>query len=302
MSLAQVFLAQAGPAAAARIGDLGRLEGVLTKMIETGRAAWPDVALAPEDLVRHAATCLMPDVEPLAGLASLHADDLYLACACAHGEPQAVAALETRFLSEVWTSLATSPVLRGLEARAPDEAPQRLRTRLLVGDAPSGPRILGYHGRGPLRAWLYMAAARMALELHRAERRPDELEELVRQLCGTAPDPELRYLQARYRPEVEAAFRDALAALPEREASLLRLHFVDGTTGEALARMYRVTRRTVHRWLAETRVAIIARMRQSLEDKLHLSAGEFESLVGLVQSHLDVSLQGLLRDSDDDSA
>src|SRR5262245_58099234 len=82
--------------------------------------------------------------------------DLYLAWACAAGVPGAHAVFEREIVAHVPLHLAR--FRRGPEFT--DEVLQALRERLLVGDPP---RIAAYGGRGPLGAWVRVAAIRIAV-------------------------------------------------------------------------------------------------------------------------------------------
>ena len=54
--------------------------------------------------------------------------------------------------------------------------------------------------------------------------------------------------------------------------------------------LYRVHRVTASRWLAGARKAVLSHTRRLLTDQLDISAEEFESIVRLVQSQLDLSI------------
>src|SRR5438309_333634 len=69
-------------------------------------------------------------------------------------------------------------------------------------------------------------------------------------------DPELAYLKDHYRGLIEDAFREALAALPDKHINLLRLCFVDGLTQTQIGAMFRVNRSTVMRRLESVRETI----------------------------------------------
>ena len=89
------------------------------------------------------------DGEPAAVLSAVRPAELALARACATGDAAALARFEAATFDEVdaaWAAVRSPPVER-------DELRQAVRTRLFVaGEQPA--RITGYHGRGPLRAWI----------------------------------------------------------------------------------------------------------------------------------------------------
>ena len=265
----------------------------LAAAVAAGRAAWPGLSLADEDFVGHLATAVADALEPLPALEAIHAADLYLACACAAGDPGAIALFDQHLLPQVGRAWAVGHRL----ADFADEVRQSLRIRLLVGtDGP--PRIARYTGRGPLAAWVRVAATRLALDLRR-QKRPESGtcadEDEVASLRAPGPDPQLEYLKARYATELGEALRATLDALSSRTASVLRLHYQEGMTVDAIGTMYRVSGRTVQRWLAEARRTILGETRRLLSARLGLDDSRLESLIGLVRSRLDVSIYEHLR-------
>src|SRR5438067_501924 len=77
------------------------LEPQLRRMHQSGARAWPEVKLDVESYVRHLAARVGADVDPAVVLRTIHASDLYLACACARGDPRAIAALDQAYVSRV---------------------------------------------------------------------------------------------------------------------------------------------------------------------------------------------------------
>jgi RNA polymerase sigma-70 factor (ECF subfamily) len=289
MSLAARFLAHSGSARDA-LAAAPDLEALLAQLVATARAAWPGIIVEDDAFLRHVAERLPGEGGPREALAALHAGDLYLACACAVGEPRALAAFEKQFLSQVDAYLARTEGQAGMA----EEVRQALRTRLLVGDGDRPPRIASFTGQGPLGGWLRMATARVAVDLHRASKRESGRESSLPSAPGDAPDPELEYLKLRWRPELEAAFESTLAALGAQEANVLRLYFLNGVTAEAIGTLYQVSSRTVQRWIVDTRQRILHETRKRLAERLEMSVSQIDTVMGLVQSQIDVNLPGLL--------
>ena len=104
----------------------------LERARDRGRAAWPGVEIEPTRLAAF-----------LAARPSSHLEDQYLACACADGDPAALAAFEAKILPGIAASLRRL----ALPADVAAEVHQRVRAHLLVGEPP---RIAEYQGRGPL--------------------------------------------------------------------------------------------------------------------------------------------------------
>ena len=82
---------------------------------------------------------------------------------------------------------------------------------------------------------------------------------------------------------------------PEHRLAL-RLHSVEALPGDQIAAALRVDRSTAMRWLNQAREQLFAETRRALTARLRVDPREFESLVGFVQSRLELSLSRLLRD------
>jgi RNA polymerase sigma-70 factor (ECF subfamily) len=246
------------------------------------------VPLGPERFVEHLARHL-PEGSGQA-LRTLHAADLYLACACATGEPLALRAFEQHILLRVPHRLGQ------LAESTADDVLQELRQRLLVGCGDAPPRIADYSGRGPLLAWVRIIAARIVGELANQQGRQvlfDEPPEVLSKMLASS-DPERELLREDTRQALTEALQGALAALTERERALLRLHHLHGLTMDRLSAMYGESRSGVARRVAQARERLLELTRAELSSRLNLGGSEVESLLGLVQSRLDLSLRGLM--------
>lgn len=256
---------------------------------EAGRRAWPTVPLGKEAFAGFAADRGLER----AALAE-RAADLYIVCACVNQVEGAAQAFAERYLADV--RAITGTVGRGCDDDYFDEVRQRLSERLLVGDAEQPPRLAQYAGRGPLAGWVRMAAMRCALELTRGQKRRRE-GELVEQAVGGI-DGELAFLKQRYRQHFIDAFRDALGSASAESRALLRLHYLEQVTTGALAALHGVSRPTIVRRLATAREEVLAAVREGVRARLSLEASEYDSLLDLVRSQIDVSLAGMLRGLD----
>lgn len=267
-------------------------------LYEEARGTWPGAHVERAAFERHVIDSLRRRAwsakgadsdagggEGVAVLERLHAGDLYLACACAQGDPQALNAFEASFMSQV------GRYLRG-QARDhefADEVRQALRHRLfLPGAHGEPPKILSYAGRGPLGGWLRILTLRVAADLHRASRHD---EPLPNHASSSAPGPELALLKRHYRSDFNAVVQDTLADLPARDRELLKFAFLEGRTTDEIATVYGVHRTTVARWIEQARRAAIKRVARALEQRWQLHGRELESVVALVQSQLEVSVR-----------
>jgi RNA polymerase sigma-70 factor (ECF subfamily) len=242
------------------------------------RARWPAIVVDRDELLEHVERV---GAEP-ADLA-LNGAELGLACACARGDEAALRIFETEYVARL------EPTLKRLgDGDFIDEARQLLRQRMLVGPEP---RIATYAATGPLLGWLRIAALRVGLNLKRSAVRPGDallVEEIVRELPVEASD------LPRYVEVFSGAVERAFATLEARDRNLLRLHHVDGLTLDRLGALFQVHRATVARWLAGARARIFEEVEAEVKRTLKLSPSEFQSILGLVRSYLDASLNGLM--------
>ena len=223
-----------------------------------------------------------------------YADDVALAAACLARDDGAIARFELEVLP------AARAAIRSIDS-APafvDEALQRLRATLLVGGEDGRPRISDYAGRGPLRAWVGIAGARVALMLVRSQQRAREVPADDRWTDALADistgNPELELIKHQYREAFGHALRDVVAGLEPRARAVLRLSFVDALSIDEIGAVYGVHRATSARWIQRACDAVLGGTRDLLAARLALSATELDRVTALVQSQLDVSLSQLL--------
>jgi RNA polymerase sigma-70 factor (ECF subfamily) len=276
------------------------LKAALADAVALGQAAWPRVALDPAAFARHIGCVLDVDTSAArdaagvvsgaaasAGVAALHIGDLFLACAAARGMPQAIAELDARYIKPLPFILGGTGALAG----DADSVCSILRERLVVGEGGQPPRIASYGGRGPLGAWIAIAAQRTAISLDRREGALQRAHDrAMSEAIGADLNPELRHMKARYKEAVEAAFRAALGELADRDRALLRLGLVGGLSLDSIAASYNVNTSTVSRWLAKIRQGLLDRTLALLRERLRLSDPEAVSIARLVTSQIDVSV------------
>ena len=94
---------------------------------------------------------------------------------------------------------------------------------------------------------------------------------------------------------MQVALKDALSAISVQDKTLLRLHFVDGLSAEAIGRIYGVHRATVARWLAALRRQMLQRVRHGLALPASATSSELRSLLTLLKGEIDLSLPSILR-------
>jgi RNA polymerase sigma-70 factor (ECF subfamily) len=293
-SLAQVFLEQLDPTRHPAV-DREELERQLATLCASAAAAWPGVDLAEETFVRHLADLLGRPENAGQDLEQLHTDDLYLACACAAGIPEAVSACDAAITREIEIGLAKM----SLEPAAIEEIKQTVREQLFVAGPDGQPYIRVFAGRGRLAGWARVIAVRFALKSFRGKHRVRPLDDAALDALAQRPglvgaNPEQELMKVLYRAEFKAAFRQAVQGLSDRDRDLLRQHFIEGESIDRLGERYGVHRATAARWLARARQAMVSAIRRELMERLRVDAATYESVIGLVQSRMDLSVRYLL--------
>ncbi len=261
----------------------------LDEVLDRARARWPGLTLDREVL----ATALRAAglVEPGArGGPAAALDEFVLAQACAAGDPVAVAVFEREYVTLVPKYLARIES----DAEVIDEVRQRVRARVLVAEPGRAARIGEYGGKGPLGAWLRVVARSVHSNLRRDRPAPAPTSSAMLQRAASPLSPEQAALHERYLPTILAAVEAAIAALPARDRTLFKLHYLDGLALDAIGRMHGVHKATVSRWLAAARQQVQEQVTAALAQAAGAAQAEARSLLLLLESQLDVSLARVL--------
>ncbi len=277
------FLARLPAELRASAGDDVAVE--LAEVITRARAEVPEVALDPSAFAGYLAERVTFDSRGRPVLRSLHAGDLWIAFGCVSGHPGALAVFEVRFVREIRSALR-----RSFEPGLAEDAEAQLLEKLVLVADDASPRLASYAGRGALLGWLRAAAIRCAIDRMRARREVPVDPHAVGELAG-AVDPLLASLKQRYRDEFRGAFADAAEQLTDRERTLLRYRFLDDLSIDEIGTLYRVHRATVARWIAAIRESLFEGTRARLVGRLDLSESEVDSVLRLIDSQLDVSIE-----------
>ncbi len=220
-----------------------------------------------------------------------NARDLYLACACSQGNAAAIAAFEDLYFAD-----EVDVASRRSNTVPPDEMRQRVRAKLFVGP---NPKIASYAGRSSLRTWLRAVVGRLVIDATRA--RPRDLptsESTLREMPATGADPDRLLIQQTYQEALEEAFLQAAERLSEREKNLLRYGLSEGLNIDQIGRIYGVHRVTAARWLQKARAAFVEHVQAVMMERLKMSASEFESVLRLVLSQVDVTMARIFSGSE----
>lgn len=285
--LAAVFLEHSGAREPSRLDAGADLEGLLERALASARAARPGIDVPAEVFVVRLATLLEASksatLEP--AIDALRLGDILFACACERGDRGALAEFERAFVPDLVT--AVNGVDRS--GNHVDDVLQVLRQKLFVGEPGAAPKIREYSGRGELRRWLRAVAVRAAIDAARAVREIPVEDQLFDAMVVADDHPELAHLKRASVAELKAALREALGALSTRERTFLQQYYLDGASLQTLATLYRLSPAAVSRSLAKARATLLGQVRNALMARLRLSGRDVDSLLGLVQSQLELS-------------
>ena len=232
-------------------------------------------------------TCALP--------ISCRVREVALAFVCAAGDKTALTEFERDHLRPALSTLVQMRLGVGV-----DDVLQEVRARLLMRQGDREPKILQFSGRGPLGGWVRVAATRTALSVLRSRGAElHESDEALSDLVAAGESPELLHLKRTHAALFKAAFEHAFSALVAEDRSLLRMHLLDGLSIDELGPVFGVHRATAARRIVKAKELIWEKTRDELSMRLRLGEGEFESLMGVLLSQLDLSIARVLDRGDD---
>jgi len=263
---------------------------------------WPDVTLSTvvvmsalaERWTRRASSQAL-----IAWLDKVNVDDLYVAIGCLEHNDQAMNHFDAHWGPDL-RRLAKRYAKGSVDA---DDLFQTLQLKLLVGGPKRPPKLRDYDGLGRLKSWLRVTAVRTFIDQLRRRDVTQDATELPEERVLAIPEPsgdiELDFLKREYRAQFKAAFADAVESLEPRERNLLRQYFVAGLTVTQLGALYGFHASTASRHISRARQALLDATRKGLIKRLNIDQDEFESLVALIRSRLDLSMSRLLAPKDE---
>jgi RNA polymerase sigma-70 factor, ECF subfamily len=248
------------------------------------RDARPGVAATLAQFRAHLAAHRPGELAEADQVATWCLDDVYLVTACLAGNPAAIRAIEDEVIPIIDLALI------GWDRAVIDETRQQLRAQLIVDCAGRGPLLAQYSGRGALRRWIRVVAAREAGKVRARDTAAVPVDDdALFDAVAPGSDPVLSAVKNDAAAAFRAAFVATLGELDRRERTVLRLHVLDGLTIDEIAPMYEVHRATVARWIASAKHTVLERTRRRLMHDLRLDAGEVDSLIGLVGSRIELA-------------
>jgi RNA polymerase sigma-70 factor (ECF subfamily) len=288
--LTAILLAEVPEPAQSRLRAFCSLEAALSRVLMEAQPLRGDLGIPEEELVRFIGERIAPDARCETALSQEHAADLVLCCGCLRHDPLALDRFEKGFLAEVprWVARLNMP------PALVDEVMQVLRDVLFVVRPGRRPRIAEYSGRGSLRGWLKVVSLREAIRILEGQRPGSVDLEAVLEKAPLGDDPELRYVKRLYGERFRAAFAQAFGELNTQERALLGQTYVEGLTIDGLASRLGIHRATAARQLARTRAKLLTETRKRLAHDLRISRDEVDSILRLLDSHLEASVRGLI--------
>lgn len=283
----EVFCAALPPAKRARWAELDGLDFAV--VAAHALAVLPEPC-SPPSLGRHGASLAqrLGDVEPdCQALARLDHAGIAFADACADGDTRAVAAFHRVHRSDIEKAIR--------RARVPEHLVDDIRQIVLAKLLPPGRKLARYAGRGALLNWIRAVSVREAISVLRSVHEPVDDVDAVADVAAQS-NLELSFLKASYREQFRGALRASFAELDPEDRAVLRYRFLDGLTLEQLATVLGVHRATGARWLARLREDLFRGIRARLCDELGVAREEFDAMVALVRSNLEITMGGLLRE------
>ncbi|WP_394840120.1 hypothetical protein LVJ94_24860 [Pendulispora rubella] len=252
------------------------------RAIETATRASPEWRVPKDVFARYLTERISEPSHLEEALSHGWIEDLYLCCACVARVPMAFEAMDSHLAA------VTAAIRTRRQAMDDDEFKQRLRERLFVGTAGTGPKISNYSGRGEFRHWLKVVAVRLRIDCERACAPATPDRDLLRQLGTLIDNPELLHFKRIYRAEFELALADAMRSLSGRYVLYLRQYYFDGLTLDQIARLHRLDPSTVSRTLMKAASLVRKHLRRTLTERLKISAATLESILRLLDGQLSL--------------
>ena len=292
MSVAEQFRAQLSEQARPHFVDDGAIDVAIGALAEAGTTAWSalvvDRARFAGDVARRLGDTATPSV-----LNGLH-HDIWLAVACAGGDARAIA------IADGIVELECGAAARRLGATPAQggDLVAVVRTIVFVDEETRQAAIRQFTGRGDLRGYVRIVAARALVRIMQRDQREvatdDDTLAALGPALSSSLEPEIALLRERHREDLDEALRIAITGLDKRPRAVLRYHLVDGWTVDRIGERYGVHRSTAARWVADARAEVGAAIRDELIKRLQITLSQVDSLVVMLTSGIDVSLERLL--------
>ena len=235
-------------------------------------------------------------------IGQLNIDDLFLAIACAKGNPEAWEDFVSQYKAVL---LATARSHCQSEVEAQELASSAYAE--LYGLKHSGfelrdSKFLSYSGRGSLRGWLRAVLYQMAIDRFRERARlvqPEADIELERQYpilqTQAMASSSMSWFAEEYNQKpVISALEQAFGTLDQKDKLLLNYYYFDKLKLREIATLFDVHEATVSRSLKRIHKTVRRSVETSLRRDYRMSRSEVQQCCEQTVERLDVSLQSFL--------
>jgi RNA polymerase sigma-70 factor (ECF subfamily) len=227
-------------------------------------------------------------------LASLHLEDLALACACAEGHEQAWDEFVVRYRPVLYR--AADALDRSGRAREVADALYAELFGLRSRDGQRQSHLRYFHGRSSLSTWLRAVLAQRYVDHYRRDARLEALAEEDETIAGAAAATG-RALSTRERflGVLRGVIAAVVAALPPRDRLRLRCYYAQDLTLAQIGRMLGESEATVSRSLAKSRRTIREQVERRLREEEKMSEQEIaEGFAAAIEDSGTLDLDDLL--------
>lgn len=249
------------------------------------------------DVIASAMARSRTSLSPSEWVQTCHLQDLALATFCLVHDEYAMQLFRTNYEQVLWGIVTrfASPALPA------EELYQELWIRLFVAQGNRIPKLSSYAAQGPLLGWLRVTSVRTCIDVMRSHQhlkleQVTDREQLA-QMPQEALDIELEFLKSEYRAHFRTAFEAAIQTLSGHDRLLLRYHVVEQLNIDQIGTLMQCHRSTAARHLQQARQHLLKATEQQLMHRLSIPKDEFQSIIQLIQSRWEVSLQRLLQAS-----
>ena len=237
-------------------------------------------------------------------LASLNANDLCLAAACAKGDD----ASWEDFFREYRSYLLSVARTMTQDAGAAEQLADSTFAELYGLRETDGARVSKfsfYSGRGSLRGWLRAVVFQLSADHHRQTSRlvqteePEEMDRIAHAAEKPAPKSttDLDYVRNRYRDAVARSLRRAIADLESRERLLLAYYYYDEMTLREIGQLFDVHEATISRWLTKVQKHVRKLVEKGLARDHSFNRREVAEAIELAAEQLDLTVGEYLLES-----
>jgi RNA polymerase sigma-70 factor, ECF subfamily len=237
-------------------------------------------------------------------LASLNANDLCLAAACAKGDDAAWEDFFREYRSYLLSVARTMTQDAGAAEQLADSTFAELYGLREAGGARIS-KFSFYSGRGSLRGWLRAVVFQLSADHHRQTSRlvqtdePEEMDRLAHAAERPAPKTttDLEFVRDRYRDAVAGSLRRAIGDLESRERLLLAYYYYDEMTLREIGQLFDVHEATISRWLAKVQKHVRKLVEKGLVRDHSFNRREVAEAIELAAEQLDLTVGEYLLES-----